>query len=227
MRITVVGAKSPAEATLALRDLGCTVRESSPMDPPEAIARGAEVVVIEADTDAEVGRFALARLRGLPERIPVLLAVATSQLTRIDPSWGYDDVVLQPYVPQELYVRIRGVEWKVSAFSQPERVKVGPLVINPDAHEATLDGRPLALTPQEFALLTHLARYRGRSHARAALLREVWGVRGVHTRTVDVHVSRLRGKIGAMLDIVTVRGVGYRLRLVGEGEPTPTTTESP
>ena len=212
---------------MSLRDLGCTVREASPMDPPETLARDAEVVLIEADTDAEVGRFALARLRGLVQRIPVLMAVATSQLTRVDPSWGYDDLVLQPYVPQELYVRIRGVEWKTSAFSQPERVKVGPLLIDPDAHEATLDGRTLALSPQEFALLAHLARHRSRSHSRATLLREVWGVRGVHTRTVDVHVCRLRGKLGAMLDIVTVRGVGYRLRLVGEGESTPTTTESP
>ncbi len=216
MQITVVSARTPAEATDALRDLGCAVSEASPLDPAEEIATRADVVVVEAGDDAEVGRFAIARLRALPTRVPILLTVRTSQLTRIDPAWAYDDFALQPYVPQELYVRVRGIEWRSSEFAQPERVKVGPLVIDPEAHEANLAGQRLALAPQEFALLTHLARHRARALSRESLLRDVWGLRGVTTRTVDVHVNRLRAKLGAMLDIVTVRGVGYRLRAPGE-----------
>lgn len=211
VRITVVSALAPAEATEALRDLGCAVREGSPLAPPEELADRTDVLVIEAGDDAEIGRFVLGRVRRLPRRLPVLLAVRTSQLTRLDPSWAWDDLALQPYVPQELYVRLRAVEWRASEFVQEERVKVGPLVIDPGAHEATLAGQNLDLAPQEFALLHHLALHRSKVHTRESLLREVWGLRGVESRTVDVHVRRLRAKLGAAVQIETVRGVGYKI----------------
>lgn len=215
MRTTVVAAQTPAEATELLRDLGCAVREESPLAPPASIALNADIVLVEAGDDAEVGRFALTRLRSLPQRVPVLLALHTTQLTRLDAAWGHDDFVLQPYVPQELYARMRTLEWRTSGFSQPERIKVGALVIDVAGHEATLDGARLELAPMEFNLLAHLARHRGRVLSRASLLRDLWNRRGGATRTLDVHVRRLRVCLGDGVLIETVRGVGYRLVVPG------------
>jgi DNA-binding response OmpR family regulator len=225
MRITVVSASSPAEAVEILRDLGCAVRESSPLAPPAEVAARADIVLVETGDDAEVGRFVLGRLRGLDERVPAILALRTSQLTRVDPAWGHDDMVLQPYVPQELYVRLRAVEWKTSEFDQPERIKLGDLVIDPAAHVVTLAGRRVTLAPMEFTLLTHLARHRARVLRRDALLRDVWGVRGMTTRTVDVHIQRLRARFEGALHIETVRGVGYRL--VAPSMSPPINTDEP
>jgi DNA-binding response OmpR family regulator len=211
MRITVAAAQSPAEATEILRDLGCAAREASPLSPPAELAAHADVVLVEAGDDAEVGRFVVARLRSLASRVPTLLALRTTQLTRLDAAWGHDDLILQPYVPQELYVRLRAVEWRTSEFAQPERIKVGPLVVDLAGHEVVLDGARVAVTPMEFALLARLAEHRGRVLGRAALLRDVWGRRGGVTRTLDVHVRKLRARLGDRVVIETVRGVGYRL----------------
>lgn len=213
MRITVVSARPPSEASEVLRDLGCSLREARADDAPLDIARGVDAVLVETADDAEVARFALGRLRGAGSRVPVLLAVARSQLTRVDPSWPFDDMILQPYVPQELYVRLRALEWRASDFAQPERVKVGALVLDPAAHESRVDGRTVELTHQEFLLIHFLARRRGQVSSRAMLLREVWGVRGRESRTLDVHIRRLRAKLGPSVVIETVRGVGYRLPL--------------
>ncbi len=211
MRITVVSAMPPAEAAEALRDLGCSVREAPAMAPAAEYTRDVDVLVMEAGEDAEVGRFVLGRVRALEVTVPVLLAVRTSQLTRVDPAWSYDDLILQPYVPQELYVRLRTLEWRASEFAHPERIKLGALLLDLAAHEASLGGRRLPLTPREFALLTHLARHRGRALGRASILRDVWQTRSTDTRTLDVHIRRLRVHLGDAVVLETVRGVGYRL----------------
>lgn len=210
---------NPSEAAEVLRDLGCAVREDSPLAPPEALAANADAVIVEAADDAEVGRFVVTRLRGLPRRTPVILSLRTTQLTRLDPAWGHDDFVLQPYVPQELYARIRALEWRTSDFAQPERVKAGALLIDLAGHEATVDGRRVELAPMEFNLLAHLVTHRARVLGRATLLRDLWGRRGGATRTLDVHVRRLRAKLGTAAVIETVRGVGYRLVVPGATTP--------
>ncbi|MFO0601829.1 MAG: response regulator transcription factor [Polyangiales bacterium] len=211
MRTTVVAAQTPAEATELLRDLGCATREASALAPPAELAANADVVLVEAGDDAEVGRFVVGRLRSLPSRVPTLLALRTTQLTRLDAAWGHDDFVLQPYVPQELYARLRAVEWRTSEFAQPERIKVGPLVVDVAGHEVVLDGARVAVAPMEFALLAKLAEHRGRVLGRTALLRDLWGRRGGVTRTLDVHVRKLRARLGDRVVIETVRGVGYRM----------------
>ncbi len=209
---------NPSEAAEVLRDLGCAVREDSPLAPPEALAANADAVIVEAADDAEVGRFVIARLRTLPRRVPVLLALRTTQLTRLDPAWGHDDFVLQPYVPQELYVRLRALEWRTSDFAQPERIKVGALLVDLAGHTVHVEGRRIDLAPMEFNLLAHLVSHRARVLGRAALLRDLWGRRGGATRTLDVHVRRLRSKLGASAVIETVRGVGYRLVVPGAAD---------
>ena len=89
---------------------------------------------------------------------------------------GFDDFVLVPYVPAELYARVRRAEWRKSDFAQQERIKMGPLCIDLAAHEVMVADRPVELTQQEFSLLRFLCQNRGRVYSRQQLLERVWGV---------------------------------------------------
>ncbi len=146
--------------------------------------------------------------------VPVLVAISVSAIQRLDLGDGFDDFVLVPYVPAEVYMRIRRVEWRRSEFQAHERIKIGLLTIDLAAHEVTVDGRPVELTHQEFALLSFLAQHRGRVFTRDQLLERVWGVDYYGgSRTVDIHVRRLRMKLGPTAEpLETVRGVGYKMR---------------
>jgi two-component system response regulator RegX3 len=212
MRVTVVSALGNAGGAAELSDLGCAVREALAVTPPEEIVAGADLVLVEAGDDGDLGGFVVRRVRAVSPRIPLILAVATSQLMRIDPAWGHDDFVLQPYVPQELYARVRAAEWRASEFTQPERIKIGPLVIDLDAHETLLGGTRVPLANREFELLVFLARGRGRVQRREQILARVWGQRQAGaSRSLDVHVRKLRSKLAGAVAIETVRGVGYKL----------------
>jgi DNA-binding response OmpR family regulator len=134
------------------------------------------------------------------------------QIARLEPSSGFDDFLLVPYVPAELYARVRMVEWRRSEFATEERMKVGALVIDRAAHDVSVGGAPVPLTAKEFALLSYLCERRGKVVSRAELLRRVWGASYEGgERTVDIHVRRLRAKLGAALPLATLRGAGYRL----------------
>jgi two-component system alkaline phosphatase synthesis response regulator PhoP len=173
-------------------------------------------VLVEALDQVDAGRAALVRLRAeapLAE-VPILVAVSVPALQRIQPADAFDDLVLVPYVPVELYVRLRRAEWQRSAFESGDRIKLGSVMIDLAAHEVTVDGRATTLTQQEFALLKFLAGNRGRVFSRQQLLERVWGVSYYGgSRTVDIHVRRLRMKLGKdNVPIETVRGVGYKLK---------------
>ncbi len=221
MWVLVVGASSrreePEGAVRMLGDLGARVRFVDLRDPflePPGDAP-ASVVLLEAVERVDEALAALQRLRrhAAWQQVPVLIAVSLAGLGRLDPTGPFDDFVLVPYLPAELLHRIRRAEWRRSEFSSPERIKVGPMVLDLAAHEVRLDGRPVHLTQQEFALLRFLCEHRGRVFTREQLLERVWGVRGARTRTVDVHVRRLRAKLGpALRGLETRRGVGYILR---------------
>ncbi|MFK7988882.1 MAG: winged-helix domain-containing protein [Sandaracinaceae bacterium] len=199
--------------------LGCSVRTADlwdRFDVETLAANPPNAVLVEALDEVDAGRAALLRLRAIPPlaEVPVLLGVTVNALTRVQPTDGFDDLVLAPYVPAELYVRIRRAEWSRSEFENPERIKVGRIVIDTAAHEVQQDGRSITLTAQEFALLRFLASHRGRVFTRQQLLERVWGVDYYGgSRTVDIHVRRLRMKLGKdAVPIETVRGVGYKMR---------------
>lgn len=210
----------PDGGVAVLRELGCRVRAADLWDPLESDATLSSpppaAVLVEALDQIEAGRAALARLRSVAalREIPVLLAATVRALQRLSPEDGFDDVVLVPYVPVELYVRIRRQEWRRSAFSDAERIKLGPLVVDAAAHEVRVEDRVVELTHQEFALLEFLGRHPGRVFTRQQLLERVWGVDYYGgSRTVDIHVRRLRMKLGVGAEgIETVRGVGYKIR---------------
>lgn len=210
----------PDGGLAVLRELGCRTRSADLWDPLEHdAALGKDpptAILVEALDRVEAGRAALARLRAAPALadVPMLLAVTVSALQRLDPSDAFDDLVLVPYVPVELYVRLRRAEWRRSEYADADRLKLGPLVIDCAAHEVSVHGRPVRLTHQEFALLEFLVRHRGRVFSRQQLLERVWGVDYYGgSRTVDIHVRRLRMKLAAAAEpIETVRGVGYKVK---------------
>lgn len=206
-----------------LRTLGSDVRTldlwdegGSLFDDDNARARA---IVIEAGERPDLALAALRAARKTPQlnETPALVAVSARQIARIDPASGFDDFIVTPCTPVELYARIRQLEWRRSEFANEERVKVGTLVIDRAAHEVMLDGRSVVLTAKEFALLAFLAQNRGRVFTREMLLSRVWGARyDGGPRTVDIHVRRLRMKLGDALPLETMRGSGYKLRTPDE-----------
>lgn len=212
-------ADRPEGGAQVLSDLGCRVQTVDLWDRMDDERLGAEppaAVLVEGLDEVDAGRAAVMRLRAVPSLadVPVLLAVTVNALQSIRPADAFDDVVLFPYVPAELYVRVRRAEWSRCEFQSQERVKVGRVLIDLAGHDVSVDGRPIQLTQQEFALLRFLATHRGRVFSRQQLLERVWGVDYYGgSRTVDIHVRRLRMKLGPdAVPMETVRGVGYKMK---------------
>ena len=208
-------------AASVLRGLGAEVTTIDLWDEPHRLFPHDEAqpraLLVEALDRPDLAVAALRALRREPRLASVgaLVGVTTAQVARMDPSSGFDDFVLVPYVPAELYARIRLIEWRRSEFATEERMKVGNIVIDRPAHEVLLDGQSVPLTAKEFALLAYLCERRGKVVSREELLRRVWGNRYEGgARTVDIHVRRLRAKLGAALPLATLRGSGYKLEAV-------------
>jgi DNA-binding response OmpR family regulator len=204
-----------------LRDLGCTVIvcgfDLEQLDSAELRRRPPNMVVVDAGHAVEMATICRRKLDSLAilADVPSIIAVEVGRLPALDFSVGFDDFVLLPIVPAELYARLRQLDWRMAAFGSEEVIKVGELVIDIAGYEASLRGRQLDFTHQEFELLRFLAANRGRVYSRAQLLDKVWGYEpGAATRTVDIHVRRLRAKLGPVVGgiIETVRNVGYKMR---------------
>ncbi len=154
------------------------------------------------------------RRRDVPVQ-PLLLLVSGNQLDGLsEHDELFDEFLVTPFHNKELEARIRHLLWKAGRGARPELVRYGDLVLNLETYQATIDGRPLDLTYMEYELLRFLASHPGKVFSREALLSRVWGYEYYGgARTVDVHVRRLRSKLGeehASL-IQTIRSVGYKL----------------
>jgi len=211
-------------AAITLRQLGAQVRTLDLWDDPinlfseddvEVEARPRALLFEALDRpDLAMAALRAVRKEQVFDNVGAIISVTVGQIARIDPSSGFDDFVLHPYVPEEVYARIRAVEWRRSEFATDERHKVGPIVLDKAAHEVTVGGRPVLLTAKEFALLAYLCERRGKVLSRDHLLARVWGNRyDGGPRTVDIHVRRLRAKLGDALPLETLRGSGYKLRM--------------
>ena len=146
--------------------------------------------------------------------MPILAVVTEGGMVAIGPEWGVGDVVLASAGPAEVHARLRLLAARNSASGNSGMVSLGELVIEEDTYTARLRGRALELTYKEFELLKFLAQHPGRVFTREQLVTEVWGYDFFGgTRTVDVHVRRLRAKLGAEHEslIGTVRNVGYKM----------------
>ncbi len=202
----------------ALARLGADVRTAPLFGDVDAVLGDDEVprvLVIEADERPDLAVLALRELRRSARLadVPALVVLAPAQIARLEPSSGFDDFLVAPCTPVELYARVRQLEWRRSEFATEERIKIGAVVIDRVGHEVTVGGRKIPLTAREYALLAFFAQNRGKVFRREALLARVWGTRyDGGARTVDIHVRRLRMKIGEELPLETLRGEGYVLR---------------
>jgi DNA-binding response OmpR family regulator len=214
-------AGDPDSAASILVELGCRVTtcrfDLGDLDEEAITARPPTLVVIDAGDElarAVQARRKLDQMAAVAET-PTLLVVTVPRLPALDFSLGFDDFILRPIVPAELYGRLRQLDWKSAAFGSDEVIKVGDLVIDLAGYECSLGGRRLDLTHQEFELLRFLAQNRGRVFTRDQLLQKVWGYEYTGgTRTVDIHVRRLRAKLGPVQSgiIATIRHVGYKMK---------------
>lgn len=191
-------------------------------------AGSADVALVDARTDLAAAR-GLCRLLGTTgSSLPVVAVLTEGGLVAVSADWGLDDILLPGTGPAELDARLRLLVGRVGGQTNSEasgKITLGELVIDEGTYTARLKGRPLDLTYKEFELLKYLAQHAGRVFTRAQLLQEVWGYDFFGgTRTVDVHVRRLRAKLGPEYEalIGTVRNVGYKAvrpsRNAGKGD---------
>jgi DNA-binding response OmpR family regulator len=153
------------------------------------------------------------RQHRLLKRSPIIALVHEQEGPRLDLSLGFDDLILSPYRLSELAARLRLARWRTEAQASPDALRIGALTLNPATYEVFVDRTPVELTLKEYQLLLFLMRSPGRVFTREQLLDHVWGQDYYGgTRTVDVHIRRLRAKTEVAGDLFeTVRGVGYRL----------------
>ncbi|MEU5000583.1 response regulator transcription factor [Streptomyces sp. NPDC021622] len=176
---------------------------------------GADVILIDGRRDLPQVRSLCQLLRSTGPGCPLVLVVTEGGLAAVTADWGIDDVLLDTAGPAEVEARLRLAmgRQQIVADDSPMEIRNGDLSVDEATYSAKLKGRVLDLTFKEFELLKYLAQHPGRVFTRAQLLQEVWGYDYFGgTRTVDVHVRRLRAKLGVEHEslIGTVRNVGYR-----------------
>ena len=177
-------------------------------------APAADVHLIDGTIDLSLAKNLCGVFRAIESKTPLILVVTEGGLPAVSQEWGIDDVVLRTAGPAEVDARIRLVRVHAPVEDdEPGLVVIGELVIDDSSYTARYRGRTLDLTYKEFELLRYLAAHPDHVFTREKLLADVWGYDYYGgTRTVDVHVRRLRAKLGDQESIIgTVRNVGYRL----------------
>ena len=216
--LLLTNAMTPAAQVLpGLALLGHTVR-AAPLEVSALLAAPPhDVVLVDARRDLAAARSVCRLLRTTGLAVPLFAVLTEGGLAALSAEWGVDEVVLDTAGPAEVEARLRlalGRRSDSGPATDPGVVRAGDLTIDEGTYTCRLRGRVLDLTFKEFELLKHLAQHPGRVFTRTQLLQEVWGYDYFGgTRTVDVHVRRLRAKLGAEHEqlIGTVRHVGYKL----------------
>jgi two-component system, OmpR family, phosphate regulon response regulator PhoB len=178
------------------------------------------LVVLDLMLPGMSGFEVLEQLRATEQTREVAVLMLTARREEADRirglSLGADDYLAKPFSPQELVLRVAAILRRLSSDGKTasDVLTIGPIEIDRSAHRVRIDGEEIELTATEYKLLLTLAERRGRVQARAHLLETVWDAApDIQTRTVDMHIQRLRTKLGVASDLIeTVRGFGYRLR---------------
>ena len=174
---------------------------------------GGAIVQIGDDSETGWGILRAFRKRDIPVS-PLLLIIRGNELQELELRDDlFDDFCLDPFHPRELEARIKHMLASSEVRPESEKIEYGPLVLDLETYEASVDGTPVDLTFMEYELLRFLSATPGRVFTREVLLSRVWGYEYYGgARTVDVHVRRLRAKLGEEYAglIQTVRSVGYR-----------------
>ena len=203
------------DQALSLASYSCkavgSMAEVEQHEPEDGWSGG--VVCADEQPDAAFALCRALRKRDVPFT-PLLLVLHVDQLAALELREDlFDDFCAIPCDPRELETRLSHLFWRTGRGLRPELVEYGPLLLNLETYQASVGGRPLSLTFMEYELLKFLATHPGKVFTRETLLSRVWGYEYYGgARTVDVHIRRLRAKLGeehANL-ISTVRSVGYR-----------------
>lgn len=223
-RILVVDDEPDITALVAYHLAKAGYRVSTAARGPDALKAAAEerpdIVILDLMLPGMSGYDVLAELRARPETRDIGVILLTARKQEADRikglTLGADDYLTKPFSPAELTLRVGAVLRRLSAPSvaSGDTLTAGDISIDRSALRATVKGRELDLTATEFKLLLTLVERRGRVQTRPHLLESVWEAQpDIQTRTVDMHVQRLRTKLGeAGRMIETVRGFGYRFR---------------
>jgi two-component system phosphate regulon response regulator PhoB len=223
-RVLVVDDEPDIVALVAYHLAKAGYRVSTASSGTDALALAAQerpaLVVLDLMLPGLGGFEVLERLRADDATRGVAVLMLTARKEEPDRirglSLGADDYLTKPFSAQELVLRVAAILRRVAAGQQPDPdvLSVGPLSIDRSAHRVRVDGTSVELTPTEYKLLLTLAERRGRVQARGHLLETVWDAApDIQTRTVDMHIQRLRAKLGDAGEMIeTVRGFGYRLR---------------
>jgi two-component system response regulator RegX3 len=189
---------------------------------PDALTRferhGADIVLLDLMLPGLPGTEVFRRIRATSNVPVIMVSAKDAEVDRVvGLELGADDYVTKPYSPRELVARIRAVLRRgAEAEAAPATLEAGPVRMDVDRHQVTVDGRETRLPLKEFELLEMFLRNPGRVLTRGQLIDRVWGSDYVgDTKTLDVHVKRLRTKIepdpASPSYLVTVRGLGYKL----------------
>jgi two-component system, OmpR family, alkaline phosphatase synthesis response regulator PhoP len=187
------------------------VDEIATTEPPD----GWTGAVVSLDADPAMAWQVIRALRKRDNPVaPLMILIGGAQLADLSMRDElFDDFCLTPFHPRELEARLRHLLWRSTTAPSGDVVEYGQLALNTETYQATIAGRPLDLTYMEYELLKFLAQHPGKVFTREMLLSRVWGYEYYGgARTVDVHIRRLRAKLGEehanLID--TVRSVGYR-----------------
>jgi len=182
-------------------------------------AHSPDLVILDLMLPEMDGLDVCRQLRHEPRTAALPIIMLTAKTDEVDRvlglELGADDYVAKPFSPKELVARVRAVLRRTRSAGSIPTFASGDLALDPSRHVASVGGQPLALTPKEFDLLQALLESEGRVLSREHLLNRVWGYARadeIESRTIDVHVRRLRAKLGAEgRRITTVKSIGYRL----------------
>ena len=218
-QLLILTSQGNADVLPALGLLSHRVR-AIPAEPAALVrAPPADVIVIDARHDLAAAKGLCKILTATGAGSPLLVVLTEGGLTAVNGEWGVDDVILDTAGPAEVDARVRLAIGRQSRDAAgANTIRASGVVIDEASYSAKVHGRTLDLTFKEFELLRFLAGHPSRVFTREQLLSEVWGYDYFGgTRTVDVHVRRLRAKLGDMESLIgTVRNVGYRFTLHDE-----------
>jgi DNA-binding response OmpR family regulator len=194
------------------------------VDVPEV-----DCIFLDARRDLPSAKALNKLLKSTGVDCPIITIATEGALSAMNADWGFDDVILDTAGPAEIEARVRIAVGRIEANNfandpSSREIRTGEVVIDENSYTAKIKGRSLDLTFKEFELIKFLAQHPGRVFTRAQLLQEIWGYDYFGgTRTVDVHIRRLRSKLGPEHEAIvgTVRNVGYRFTLPSAGKEAP------
>lgn len=223
-RILVVDDEADIVALVAYHLVKAGYRVSTAATGPDALAAARNerpaLIVLDLMLPGVSGYDVLEQLRATPATRDTAVLMLTARREEADRirglALGADDYLTKPFSPQELVLRVGAILRRLTAggAGPADVLTIGPITIDRAEHRVAVEGQDVELTPTEYKLLLTLAERRGRVQGRAHLLETVWeAAPDIQTRTVDMHVQRLRSKLGKGGDLIeTVRGFGYRLQ---------------